>query len=81
MICFINKTVESGVGVMLSQLKIKYRNQCLDMVIGAAGLYLGGAAMQHWLAYYRYPYMRCITLFEEAPDSNKEETVETAYRI
>ena len=81
MICFINKTVENGVGVMSSQLKIKYRNQCLDMVIGAAGLYLGGAAMQHWLAYYRYPYMRCITLFEEGPDSNKEETVELVCKI
>lgn len=48
---------------------IKHRNQCLDIVIGAVALYPGGPAMQHWLAYYRYPYMRCIILFEQNPDS------------
>jgi hypothetical protein len=60
---------------------IKYRTRYLDIVIGAIALYLGGPAMQHWLAYYRYPYMRCITLFEQSPDSNKEETCELADRI
>jgi len=55
---------------------IKYRDQYLDIAIGAIGLYLGGRAMQHWLAYYRYPYMRCITLFEQNPDGNKVETIE-----
>jgi hypothetical protein len=60
---------------------IKYQTRYLDIVIGAIALYLGGPAMQHWLAYYRYPYMRCITIFEQCPYSNKEETVGLADRI
>ena len=59
----------------------KYWTRYLDIVIGAIALYLGGSAMQHWLDYYRYPYMRCITLFEQSTDSNKEETYELAGRI
>jgi hypothetical protein len=55
---------------------IKYRNRYLDIVNGAIALYLGGPAFQHWLAYYRYPYMRCIIIFELNPHNNKEETLE-----
>jgi hypothetical protein len=54
---------------------IKYQNRYLDIVIGAIALYLEGPAFQHWLAYYRYPYMRCITIFELNPHSNKEQTL------
>jgi hypothetical protein len=55
---------------------IKYRNRYLDIVIGAIALYLGGPAFQHWLAYYRYPYMRCITALELTLHSSKEENLE-----
>ena len=60
---------------------IKYRTRYLDIVIGAIALYLEGPAMQHWLGYYRYPYMRCITLFEQCSDANKVEMVGLADRI
>jgi hypothetical protein len=52
---------------------IKYQNQWLDILIGAIALYLGGPAMQHWLSYYRYPHMRCISLFEPKFLYNKDE--------
>ena len=52
---------------------IKYQNRYLDIVIGAIALYLGGPAFQHWLAYYRYPYMRCINILELNSNKNKEE--------
>jgi len=54
----------------------EYRSRYIDIFIGAIALFLGGPAFQHWLAYYRYPHMRCITIFELNPDSRKEETLE-----
>jgi hypothetical protein len=36
------------------------------MILLLAAFFCGGAAyFQHWLGYYRYPEMRCITLFME----------------
>jgi hypothetical protein len=55
---------------------MKCRDQWLDIVIGATALYLGGPAIQHWLAYYRYPYMRCSTLFEGSANRNNTEAID-----
>ena len=67
---FIRDTIISN-RIDKADFMMKYRNQWLEIVIGATALYLGGPAMQHWLAYYCYPYSRCITLFEQNPDNNK----------
>ena len=51
---------------MKTSTVVRYgRAHWLDLLCGAAAICLGGwGAFAHWLAYYRYPYMRCISLFE-----------------
>ena len=41
----------------------------------------GTAYFQHHLGYYRYPEMRCITVFEQSRDTDKEEALEMVDRI
>jgi hypothetical protein len=55
---------------------IEYRNQWLDIFIGAIALYLGGPAMQHRLAYYRYPICAVSLSLSQNLDSNKDERLE-----
>jgi hypothetical protein len=33
------------------------------MILLFSAFFCGGAYFQHWLGYYLYPEMRCITLF------------------
>jgi hypothetical protein len=55
---------ERSISLIAEMRYLMRRISWIDILNGAAAICLGGwAAFAHWLAYYRYPFMRCSSVF------------------